>query len=150
MDGTAYDCRIRAQARIVVSGASGSGKSQLIKRMLLNFDRVFEEKPARVYIFYQHWQPSYEELRAKSLIPVTFLRGPPPGDKFQPEAKSILVFDDLQSTDSSEIQSWFFRKAHHLDCSVIYVVQNIFAQNKTNRTISLNANYLCMCRLKNN
>ena len=147
MESVAYDCRFRDTAKIVVSGASGSGKTQLVKRMLVNHLRVFEvTPPSKIVVFHTHYQKAYDELREEIDVPVEFVKGPPP-DGFTPPPKSVLVFDDLQSTDSNEIREFFLRKCHHSSCAaVIYVLQNVFAANKNNRDITLNADYFVCFR----
>ena len=36
----------------------------------------------------------------------------------------------------------FTKKSHHMNTSVLYLVQNLFPNNKDNRTISLNSQYM--------
>ena len=144
--GVAYDCLIRNCARIVVCGASGSGKTQCIKNLLLSGERAFEVPPERIYVFHLHWQPAYEELRSGSRVPVEFAVGPPPAD-FRPVPRACVVFDDLQSSDSGAIEDFYLRRAHHEKCSsVVYVLQNLLVQNKTNRNILLNSSYYVLFR----
>ena len=145
METEAYECIIKHPAKVLVSGSSGSGKTELIVHLILNHESVFENEPVRIYIFHLHDQASYRELREKSEIPITFIRGPPTDD-FLPERHSLIIFDDLMCEETCEIQSWFVRKGHHHSCDIFYVVQNLFLQNKTQRNISLNANYMIIFR----
>ena len=138
-----YHCRIVHPARIVISGASYSGKSELIKHMIINHKDLFESSPLKIYMFYLHGQSSYKELERQVTIPMVFIKGAP-GEDFLPEEKSLIVFDDLMNESMVEIESWFVRKAHHYKCDVIHVTQNLFPKNM--RTISLNANYLIVFR----
>ena len=145
MDTEAYECIIKHPAKVLISGSSGSGKTELIKHMILNQELVFENRPVKIYVFHLHDQTSYREMKEKSEIPMVFVKGPPSED-FKPERHSLIIFDDLMCEDSCEIQSWFIRKGHHYSCDIFYVVQNLFLQNKTQRNISLNANYLIVFR----
>lgn len=142
-----FDCIIKHPCRFLISGASGSGKTELVVDLLLNHENVFENKPERIYVFYQHDQTAYNRLSANSEIPVVFVEGAPTDD-FVPVRHSTIVFDDLQELDSAVITTWFTRRAHHHSCDVIYLVQNLFSQNKTQRDISLNSNYICLFRAR--
>ena len=47
----------------------------------------------------------------------------------------------MKETNRS-VTNLFTEGSHHYNCSVIYIVQNLFNQNKENRTISLNSHYI--------
>ena len=106
MDTEAYECIIKHPAKVLISGSSGSGKTELIKHMILNQELVFENRPVKIYVFHLHDQTSYREMKEKSEIPMVFVKGPPSED-FKPERHSLIIFDDLMCEDSCEIQSWF-------------------------------------------
>ena len=55
-----------------------------------------------------------------------------------------LVFDDIIESQANTIQSWYTRLSHHLNASVICLVQNLF--DKQIRTISVNSSYLIVFR----
>ncbi len=49
-----------------------------------------------------------------------------------------------QASANSELQRVFTQYVHHRNLSAIYIVQNLFVQGKSSRTISLNANYMIL------
>ena len=62
----------------------------------------------------------------------------------RPQALTLIIVDDMQATHASIISSWFTRRSHHHDTSVIYLVQNVFDKDPEHRTISLNATYIVL------
>ena len=59
----------------------------------------------------------------------------------------LIVFDDmLGEKDDEKIKLWFTRKGHYRNASVIYVIQNMFQQSKSSRTISLNSRIMILFR----
>ena len=142
-----YNCLIKPRARIVVTGPSESGKSHLVKEMLLRQAECFERVHPEVHIFALHAQESYRELAQNGGFKVVTHIGAPPAD-FTPKPGSILIFDDLQlDMPKGSLASWFLRKSHHLDCSCVYISQSIFdPRNPDARLISLNASYFVIFR----
>jgi hypothetical protein len=60
--------------------------------------------------------------------------------------RNLVVLDDLmaQSSKDKRIADLFTKGSHHLNLSIIYIVQNIFHQGKEMRNISLNAHYIVL------
>ena len=58
----------------------------------------------------------------------------------------MLIIDDVMKDASSNVQveKVFIQYVHHRNLSAIYLVQNLFFQGKSSRTISLNTNYLIL------
>ncbi|MPV02350.1 hypothetical protein FVA96_24470 [Escherichia coli] len=68
-------------------------------------------------------------------------------DVLLPPAKNnLLIIDDLMNDagNNIEVQNVFTKYVHHRNLSCIYLVQNVFIQGKSSRTISLNTNYLIL------
>lgn len=49
-----------------------------------------------------------------------------------------------EACGNNEVKKAFTQYVHHRNLSVIYIVQNLFCQGKSSRTISLNTNYLVL------
>ena len=126
----------------LISGPSGCGKSTLVWDMLCNKEEIFDRSPSSVIICYAHMQPIYRTIQAKLDIPVSLVQGI--DDSLRCEKNSLVIVDDLQGTNSAEVCEFFTRKSHHYDCSICYLVQNIFGKESSFRTISLNAGYIGM------
>ena len=57
---------------------------------------------------------------------------------------TVVVLDDLMSETNDSVTKLFTKVSHHRSVSVLYLTQNIFYQNKQNRTISLNSHYFVL------
>ena len=55
---------------------------------------------------------------------------------------NLVVIDELMSEMSSVSSDIFTKHVHHINMSVIYIVQNLFNGAKNHRTMSLNSNYI--------
>jgi hypothetical protein len=55
----------------------------------------------------------------------------------------IIILDDLQDrvSKSIEAEQLFTRGSHHLNLTVIYIIQNLYQQGKSSRNIALNSHY---------
>jgi hypothetical protein len=81
------------------------------------------------------YQPAYEELG------VTLVEGYP-GDI---PPKTLLILGDMMLECNKEMASLFTRMRHASICT-IFIVQNMFFDNKYMRTISRNAHYMVIFR----
>ena len=65
---------------------------------------------------------------------------------FDVNKQNLIVFDDLMIDASKDKRAvnLFTSGSHHCDLSVIYIVQNLFHQGKSSRSISLNSHYLVL------
>jgi hypothetical protein len=66
--------------------------------------------------------------------------------KLNVEQNTLLVVDDLMHQAQQEVVKWFTKFSHHRNCSIVYLVQNLFHQSKEHRTISLNSQYMVLYR----
>ena len=57
-------------------------------------------------------------------------------DSFSPEQRNILVLDDTMDVASSSksVADLFTKGSHHSNLTVIYLVQNVYNQGKSQRT----------------
>ena len=62
-------------------------------------------------------------------------------DSLSPEQRNILVLDDQMgvASSSTSVADLFTKKSHDRNLTVIYLVQNVNNQGKSQRTISLNS-----------
>ncbi|MES9903033.1 MAG: hypothetical protein ABW168_10155 [Sedimenticola sp.] len=62
----------------------------------------------------------------------------------------VVILDDLMAkcSASQDISELFTTFSHHMDISVIFIVQNLFSAGKQFRTISLNAHYFVLFKNK--
>ena len=69
------------------------------------------------------------------------MEGLPEIPDYSPEPLLIVIDDQMDQVDE-KITRLFTKGSHHRNISVMYIVQNLFDNNKEHRTISLNAHYL--------
>ena len=127
----------------LVAGPSCSGKTSLITRFLVNGERTMRRIPRKIVIYCSYDQPAYRQLRDRAPCPVIVRKEPLPDD-LETETGCLLLVDDLQATHAEALSRWFTVKRHHLDTSIIYVVQNVFDKTPHHRTISLNATHIVL------
>lgn len=134
------------------AGMTGCGKSQFARRLLLS-DKI-QPEPAEIYWCYGEAQSSlFQELAAemqeeKPHQKLYFVEGF--SDEVQqriaqePEISKLLILDDLMVTAGSckNVAKMFVQGSHHKNCSVLYIVQNLFDKGSQARTISLNCHYI--------
>ena len=126
---------------MVVSGPSGSGKSQWTRKVLNS--SLIQPTPQRVIWCYGQWQPLYEELK-RTLPFIEFVNGIPDllndSQYIKASQRNIIIFDDLMSEAKCDqrIADLFTKGSHHRNISIIYLTQNLFPQGKACRDIALN------------
>ena len=120
----------------LIAGPTGSGKSYFVFRLLKNIELI-DPIPERIVYCYVAWQEAFNEVKD-----VEFLQGLPQLDYFNPKQRTLLIVDDLMSECDKNVTDIFTRGSHHLNISILYIVQNLFDKGKHHRTISLNAHYL--------
>jgi hypothetical protein len=86
------------------------------------------------------------ELPQPEIAGVKYQRGLPNENDVENMNHCIVILDDLmwESRSSNVVGNLFTRVAHHRECFIIQVTQNIFQGGKVTRTQSLNAHYLVL------
>ena len=125
----------------LIAGPSGSGKTMFVKRFLENIREMVTPIPDRVIWCYGEYQTMYGFIDN-----VDFHEGLPNLKLLDVSLKHLIVIDDLMMEVNATITSLFTKGSHHRNISVMYIVQNIFHQNKEHRNISLNAQYIVLMK----
>ena len=130
---------------VFIAGPTMSGKTRFLLRALK--ESLFEPMPTRIIWVYGEWQGDYDEI--KSLWPKTeFVREMEPHlyNSLEPDECNMVVIDDKMSEvgGSDELANLFTKGAHHRNLTVVFIVQNLFHQAKSMRTISLNSHYMVL------
>ena len=130
-------------SNIIVSGPTGSGKTQFVTRLLEL--QLLDPFPSRIVYSYSEWQDAYNKL-LQSIPSIEFLKGFPDRlmDLFSANKTNLLILVDQMSKagDTKELADLFTKGSHHRNLTIIYIVQNMFDKSKSMRTASLNAQYL--------
>lgn len=137
---------------ITISGATQSGKTYFVHKLLKNIRGMFSGEPvSRILYCYGIYQPLFDEMQAHipNFTPHEGLPSKEDIENFSIEQNhSLIVLDDLmhQVSQSPEMELLFTQGCHHRNLSVIFITQNIFQQGKFSRTIALNTHYLILFR----
>ena len=149
---------IRHPSTVVIAGPTGCGKTQFLVK-LLSSETAISPSPQRIVWVYAEWQPAYEELAQRMKerkIVLSFVKDVD-GDElynyFSRNVRNLLVLDDQMesgggaasrqgSGPASSLARFFTQGSHHRNLTVVYVVQNLFNQDKAMRTVALNTHYL--------
>ena len=130
---------------MMVAGPTGSGKTQFVVKLMT--ERMFEPEPERIVWVYAQWQPAYDLVQAQ-FPKVEFLNGLPPdfASSLSPLVRNLVVLDDQMADagGTKDLAQLFTQGSHHRNLTVLYLVQNLFDQAKSMRTVSLNSQYLVL------
>jgi hypothetical protein len=123
----------------LVSGPTGSGKTEFVFRLLKHRNEVIIQPPEKVLWCYGAYQESFLKIKD-----VDFHEGLPSMEQFDGKQRTLLILDDLMSETDDRVTKIFTKISHHANVSVIYITQNLFFAGKQNRTITLNAHYMAL------
>ncbi len=130
---------------MAVVGPSGCGKTFLIYNLLKK--GVYEPQFDKIFYFYQHYQPIYDEM--KKVVPNIEFVGCVDFDMIadlkNDGTNYLLIFDDscAEIYESKEFEK-LATSGRHLKLNVIYVKHNLFQQSKYSRTIDLNNTHIVL------
>ena len=132
--------RFAFPSTISVSGATSSGKTEFVKRLIREREDVFQHAPTKIVYCYGAWQDGFDRVEG-----VDFREGLDVSDL---PRGTLLVIDDLMDevVKSDRAQHLFTRGSHHNELTVVYLNQNAFCQGKYARTIALNSQYMVLFR----
>lgn len=135
-----------------VAGATNSGKTYWVYRLLKNCNQMFEnDVPSKVLYSYSIYQNLFLEME-KEMPYIQFINRIPTSEDiitFAQDGKhGIIVIDDNMSraVKSQDIEDLFTKGSHHLKITSIFISQNMFNSSPINRTISLNTQYMVITK----
>jgi hypothetical protein len=125
---------------LICSGASKSGKTCLISRILKNRESLITPSIENILFCYSIWQPEYDELVKHG---VTFIDIMFDVDQLDKSKRNLIIYDDMMDECASDksLANVFTKGSHHNNISIILLTQNLFNKQKHWRTISLNTQY---------
>jgi hypothetical protein len=122
--------------RIMVAGATQSGKTTLVLKMLRHLDTLMDPPPQKIYWFYT--MPA-SVAGVHDILPHVKLRnGAPSEDVINNIIKDgkpkLIIMDDMQDLmkdkkQASLITDLFTKISHHGNLSVLFIVQNLFLKD---------------------
>ena len=123
----------------VISGPTGSGKTYFVEHFIASIDKMMTPAPEEIIWCYSEYQPAYIRLAERGVV---FIEGLPQVQDWDITKQRLLIIDDLMHETDERVTRLFTKGSHHQNISVMYIVQNLFAKTKEQRTISLNSHYL--------
>ena len=129
----------------LLCGPTGSGKTQWLAEVL-RFDYI-NPTPERIVWIYGEWQSLYQKL--SMILPnIEFIKDMNSGlyEGLDPQVRNLVVIDDqmTEAGDSKDLCKFFTKGSHHRNLSVVYIVQNLFDKGRSQRTVSLNTQYMIL------
>lgn len=139
-----YDITLKTPCRMIVFGPSGSGKSSLIERMLIYSQEVFGCNFDTIkYISGQSF-PDIDHVNGIKVEKYNELE-PDLLKNLNHDKKNIIIFDDnIYVTNDRLLSDIFTKISHHMNLTVILLLQNLFPKTKYGRDISINSTYIIL------
>jgi hypothetical protein len=145
-----FDKRLIHPFTMIVTGITGSGKTEFVKRLLERQKKCIDVPIHKVYYHYSIFQPAYARMR-KTVPNIEFHKGIPSRWERLNENETfkkdyVIVIDDLmaKALDDPTTASLYMAGSHHENISVITLTQNMFPRQKEARTVSINSQYLVL------
>ena len=137
-------------ANICLYGATQSGKTSFVLRLIEHADVMFTKNPRRILYCYGTWQDAYDTL--VKLDNITMHEGVPSRATIEEfsydKAPTLLIMDDLLAdiVNNKEVHHYVTVMSHHNNMTIIMLMQSIFPKGNYARTISLNCHYMVLFR----
>jgi hypothetical protein len=131
---------LKHMSSMLIVGPSQAGKSTFVESLITNKEIMFDIPPRKI-----HWfTGSSYKPDPKNNIQVYEEGLPDNFDMVLPH--EMVILDDLmmEAANSELVSNLFTRLVHHLPCTVISIVQNLFSPGKQQRTRSLNSKYIVL------
>lgn len=139
-----FDYRFKHPCSIYLSGASNSGKSSTLYKLLISGIKSFTINFKKIFIVYGVHQSIFDELQ--DLLPVTLISL----QDFDLDSllkedldEAFVVFDDsfVHLSESREFSDVITKYSHHRNFSLAVVSQYLFGSGKYSRVVSTNCTY---------
>lgn len=134
------DLRFRNPFSLLICGPSQSGKTSLTHEMMKHQDKMYTEKPGKIYYCYNLSQPIF-----KKMTMVEEFKQGMPDKKWLEEISAAspnctVYIDDLALNANMETVELFLVGVHHLFINVVFLQHTLFSStNPAFRQISQNA-----------
>ena len=109
----------------MVVGPTQCGKTRFVLELIRRSSSIHPPPERIVWCF-----GCYQDL-FRNVDGVEFVEGVPDMNILDGGKKrTLLIIDDLMSETDSRVTKIFTKGSHHLNCSVIYISQNLFNKGK--------------------
>ena len=147
------DVRLGCPFTMLVSGASGSGKSSFTRKLLSSGD-LLVSAPSRVVWCYGvpdaiggNGDSAWRTLMESRGTSVEYHHGLH-SEELLSNGNMVCIIDDLmcEAKSSGIVSDIFTKYSHHNNITCICLLQNLFPKGSQMRNISLNSNYIVMMK----
>jgi hypothetical protein len=134
---------------VLIAGQHNVGKLTSFISVLKN--KLIQPESQRIVWVYGEWQNAYAELQ-RELPQIEFVKNFQPQlcESFDARVRNLAVLEDQMENRNAHkrgtisVVKYFTQGSYHRNTTVVYTVQNLFNQDKSMRTVSLNAHYIVM------
>lgn len=149
------DVKLKHPFSMVLAGGRRTGKTQLIKSVIVERERIITPPIKHVIWFYASEQEDvFNEIKeSMGNEHVEFVKGLPANTNIEEayltgrHGTKLVVIDDLMSeANTRQDVNHLFTRGRHLDTSVVFLVQNFHNQGKYMRENTLNSDYVALFR----
>lgn len=142
-----FDARLKTPFSCIVAGAPLSGKTNFVKRLLEEKERLIDNKFDYLIWFYGQETTFIQTLKNNIFGITTTIVQDLPEDFTQyikPNERGLIVIDDLMQSaaNSKQVTDLFCNKIQHNNVSVILLLQNIFYHGSERTTLVRCVHYL--------
>jgi adenosyl cobinamide kinase/adenosyl cobinamide phosphate guanylyltransferase len=134
---------LKSPFTLICVGATSSGKSQWVKKLIENREEMIDPAPSHVLYCYGELNNTVMEHKQRG---VEIFHGIPDESFIRSKQKPLLlILDDLMlDIDNNYLDLLFTKGSHNWNVSIIFVTQSMFGRNI--RTARANAHYLVLMR----
>lgn len=129
LDLSEKDLKLKLPSGSVVSGATMSGKSTFLEKVVANSQEMFEPPPK--CIIYAYGGDYHDRVGTFQRLGAVIVAGLPSDEVINRcEKPALLILDDLMGdAKSSYLTDLYTKKVHHKNLGVMFVTQNLYEKN---------------------
>ena len=145
--------KFESPSTITIVGASNSGKTTLVKKLLEQSEGIFTEPISNILYCYggNSWQPIYDDMM-RNIANINFKEGVPNDSDLNELTNRVagshvcLVLDDISRLlhSDTKLESLWTAKSHHMFITIVYLTHNLFEKSPIARTCSLSTKYFIL------
>lgn len=140
---------LRPYTNSIVNGSSSSGKTSLLKRLLMEVDQLYDPKPTLIIYVYKVFDPDFDVLSRKMGNRILFLDSLPEESQFnrliEGQNHTLLCVDDaLNFTSQKFFVDLFVCNGHHNKITSFIVTQHLYHKAPYTGTICQNAHIIIL------
>src|ERR1043166_6662993 len=134
---------IKAPFTCIISGGTGTGKTQWVLMLIKHANEVIEPPPSHILYCYSEINNDIITLKRDG---IEVYHGVPTKEELMSKPKNLLlIFDDLISEiDTRFLEVLYTKGSHHWNMSVVSITQNLF--DKKIRVARINSHLIILMK----